>query len=731
VVDCGLNSSNEVVDTVLVNIASTSEPAGESLLLTETAPESAALRGTIALSETDAPGVLLIAPGDVITATYIDADDGQGGINVTVTDTADVDCTAPVISNVAAVDVLPRSARITFNTDEAALGRVYYGTSCGALTNIVDGQGSNTSHSIALTGLTDEVTYFYAVEATDPAGNVAYDDNGGSCYSFTTPDVPNFFTEEFTGDRDLNGYMMTFTPNGSVDFYAGCIEQAEDLPTDPAGGTTVSLSDDSFAQVNLGGGQQVLLYGTAYSTLYIGSNGYITFNSGDSDYTETLADHFNRPRVSALFDDLNPSTGGTVSWKQLSDRVAVTWLNVPEYGTSNTNTFQIELFFNGDITITHTTVDVLDCITGLSAGNGLDPDFFETDLTAMGNCGPRPPTANSSSETIPANAPAAISLSAVDDGLPVPPGALSYIITSLPAHGSLRDAGNNALIGSVPYTLSGNGSVVEYDPVDWNFTPDSFQFKANDGGTPPEGGDSNVAVVSITITPPAPQQAYNFNMDTDPGWTTQGQWAWGTPTGGGSRNHDPSSGHTGSNVYGYNLNGDYTNNMPRYDLISTPIDCTNMLSVELRFWRWLGVETLPFDWASVQASTNGTDWTVLWVNADTVSDAAWVQQTFDLTSLAAEQPTLYLRWTMGPTDDSNRYPGWNIDDVELWGIVRTPAIPGDLDGDGDVDLADLSDLLSSYGLCEGDPAYNAAADLDGSGCVDLTDLSILLENFGA
>ncbi|MEP0846867.1 MAG: hypothetical protein HRF50_08610 [Phycisphaerae bacterium] len=64
-------------------------------------------------------------------------------------------------------------------------------------------------------------------------------------------------------------------------------------------------------------------------------------------------------------------------------------------------------------------------------------------------------------------------------------------------------------------------------------------------------------------------------------------------------------------------------------------------------------------------------------------------------------------------------------------ISLASSYAGDLDGDCDVDLADLSGLLSSYGLCEGAPAYNPAADLDGDGCVGLADLSELLQDFGA
>ena len=57
--------------------------------------------------------------------------------------------------------------------------------------------------------------------------------------------------------------------------------------------------------------------------------------------------------------------------------------------------------------------------------------------------------------------------------------------------------------------------------------------------------------------------------------------------------------------------------------------------------------------------------------------------------------------------------------------------PGDLDGDGDVDLQDLARLLAAFGSCGGDPGFDAAADIDGGGCVDLADLSVLLGAYGS
>jgi hypothetical protein len=57
-----------------------------------------------------------------------------------------------------------------------------------------------------------------------------------------------------------------------------------------------------------------------------------------------------------------------------------------------------------------------------------------------------------------------------------------------------------------------------------------------------------------------------------------------------------------------------------------------------------------------------------------------------------------------------------------------PACPGDLDGDEDIDLSDLAQLLGNYGMTGG--ATYEDGDLDGDGDVDLQDLAALLAVYG-
>ncbi len=193
-----------------------------------------------------------------------------------------------------------------------------------------------------------------------------------------------------------------------------------------------------------------------------------------------------------------------------------------------------------------------------------------------------------------------------------------------------------------------------------------------------DGQGNTTRAISLKVGVPTVQ--VSFPLDTNPGWTLGTGWAWGVPTGGGGAygTKDPTSGHTGANVVGYNLAGDYPNNMAESHLTTTAIDCSTMTGTVLKFWRWLNVEQPSYDHAYIRVSTDGgATWTQVWTNPATITDAAWSQVSYDISALVDGKPSVLIRWTMGTSDGSWTYSGWNIDDVELW------ALPSYVSGVGD------------------------------------------------
>lgn len=361
----------------------------ETLVLAENPAASGFFGGTISTlggAASIGNGFAEVVHGGIVYGTYQDADDGTG-FPATDADTAGVDCQGPVISNVNVPLIGGTYASVAFDTDEQASSVVNYGLTCASLTGSAAG-GAATSHLVNLGGLVQLTTYYYSVEATDAAGNSTVADNLGSCFTFTTVDQMDYFTEQFTAtDNDLDNKTISYIPDGSSDFYRACVEPAAAFPTNPATGTAVTLADDDTARVALTGGAQVYLYGTGYSSVCIGSNGYLTFTAGSRDYDETTAEHFGLARVALLYDDFHPGQGtASVRYQQFADRFVVTYQNLSEYNAANLNNFQAELFFDGTIAVTYLEVAAADGLAGISQGLGMPPDFIESDLSAYGGC---------------------------------------------------------------------------------------------------------------------------------------------------------------------------------------------------------------------------------------------------------------------------------------------------------------------------------------------------------
>lgn len=161
----------------------------------------------------------------------------------------------------------------------------------------------------------------------------------------------------------------------------------------PDFGTNLNFADDDFAEVDFTENFTFSFYGTTYSSVYINSNGNLTFGGPDTAYTPSF-DRFinNLPRIAPYWIDLHPSfagVGGGVFYQQLPDRFIVSYIYLPYYfGAFHPpiNTFQVVLYNTGMIGFGYDTLDNTfpagDAdpafpLVGLASGAGGSSSIFE------------------------------------------------------------------------------------------------------------------------------------------------------------------------------------------------------------------------------------------------------------------------------------------------------------------------------------------------------------------
>lgn len=237
--------------------------------------------------------------------------------------------------------------------------------------------------------------YCYRIEARDTPGNIAYFPGPRSemfwCYDIG--EGVEGLWEEFDGaisQFDLGHKRVTFIPDPlDPRRYQTCVEAISDWSVDPEGGAPLFLGDDAFAPLTIHSAP-VFLYGNPYNKIYVGSNGYLTFVQGDKEYSPSLHQHFLLPRISPIFTDFNPTAGGGVRYKELQDRLVITFKEIREYDKPEKNNFQVELFYFGGIRMSYLDMGVTSGIVGISNGQGT-PKGIETDFSPIESCADNPP----------------------------------------------------------------------------------------------------------------------------------------------------------------------------------------------------------------------------------------------------------------------------------------------------------------------------------------------------
>jgi hypothetical protein len=217
---------------------------------------------------------------------------------------------------------------------------------------------------------------FLAVVALGPAGVAADSDVGDVAVVETDPTILQ------PGELfDLAGRTLTFTPRAGGGYTVGVSLVAFDSQL----GAQIPLGDDDAAQQPLG--FVFPFFGQNRSTVFINSNGHLTFISGSAlthfnpggtvtSLGNDLSNVLNRlaasaPRIAVLWQDWNPAAGGGVFASTRPDRLVVTWNQVPLFGTAITATFQAVLFNTGVIQLHYQSVTTTPgggYLVGLSPG---------------------------------------------------------------------------------------------------------------------------------------------------------------------------------------------------------------------------------------------------------------------------------------------------------------------------------------------------------------------------
>jgi hypothetical protein len=222
---------------------------------------------------------------------------------------------------------------------------------------------------------------------TDGASYAIYVDGiiqGG----FSTPPlVPLPGPEEFYNGAGESSNGATDDPSvySAVVAAAGSQSTGVDIIfNSPAPGQALALGDDDAIELFMPFTFEYC--GESYNSLFVNSNGSVSFGAGSTDFSESVLDHLlGPPRIAGVWDDLNPASGGVVTFFQTINDFTVSFQGVPEFPAAGANSFDIVLTRSSNqVDLLYGDLSAPDGLAGLSCG-GLKTtgNEAEVDLTAL------------------------------------------------------------------------------------------------------------------------------------------------------------------------------------------------------------------------------------------------------------------------------------------------------------------------------------------------------------
>jgi len=194
-----------------------------------------------------------------------------------------------------------------------------------------------------------------AAGATQDVGNIAVIEDDGSIVTAQNP-------------FDLTSVTLRLSPTGTSDSYQ-LSQRQQTLGT--SFGSRLTLTDDDSREIAFTGGFRFPFFGATYQSVFINSDGNLTFGQGDSASTDRNLSRFNGgpPRIGIFFADLDPSVGrGGVFYDAQPDRFVVTWDRIREFEGFTESSFQIVLFADGAFELIYSGVSAQSGVVGWSSG---------------------------------------------------------------------------------------------------------------------------------------------------------------------------------------------------------------------------------------------------------------------------------------------------------------------------------------------------------------------------
>lgn len=274
----------------------------------------------------------------------------------------------------------------------------------------------------------------------------------------------------------------------------------------------------------------------------------------------------------------------------------------------------------------------------------------------------------------------------------------------------------------------------------------SYYFSANNtlGDTYNSPGDAPTVVYSAPVASNVTLQL-NETFETNTGWTagmagdtaTTGVWTRVNPNGTTAQPEDDHSNPgticwvTGQGTIGGGI-GDADVDGGRTTLLSPAFNLAAYQEAIISYWRWysngLGGDPNNDVFRVEISNNNGSTWTSL----ETVGPAGpgtsggWIYHEATVSGIVPLTSQVRVRFIAEDAGTGSVIEA-ALDDFQIRELECAAApCPPDLNGDGVVDLTDLTLLLANFG-CVGP---SCTGDLDGDSDTDLSDLTGLLSAFG-